>query len=215
MGRGALFCNNEANRKLNSVNHDYTMDQVNECEVRAQFAADISEKRPFVEARLEDAIDTNVLVDTGSSLNVINEMVLKEIETKLGYNIARMPSDLILKTFAGSCVGQLGCVILNVDFGTCRIEAPFVIVQSSSTSPCILGARTFVRLRMQMTWNGSEDLILTFADHKFIAKVHLYDNIHPLYAVSEVTVLPRESTLVPVKFVAAMERKHNYCRTSA
>ena len=200
----------EANRKLNSINHDYTQSQIYSNSVLFQFSKDLTEKRPYVRTWVNGLQEEYMLYDMGSSVNLVNEIVVQELEKKLGYTLARIPSTIMLETFAGNNIGQTGAVLLDITMGTFTVTLPFLIVASNTKSPLILGTRAIIRHQIVLDFWGRDQCYLRFAgDDKEIVKVELCDGVHPLYVTEDVECPVNSYVSAKVAFVAADGRKHN------
>jgi hypothetical protein len=90
---------------------------VMEDEVLAKFTADFVHPRPFVEARIEDALDVDILIDTGACASIISKDLYEKLRTVTGEDFPILKSSHVLYAFGGSKITDYGFVPLSVSIG--------------------------------------------------------------------------------------------------
>ena len=192
-------------KRANSLS-PYTPSELgDENETLARFSSDLSETRPYVQGTLNGIFKTRFLIDSGSSVSTINEVALGELEALYGRKLPRLESSIILKSYGGKDLSVLGIVVADVCIGSASFLTPFVVVQSCSFSPCILGSNVIVRKRLVMNWHGDQ-MYLHFANStEKLGRITLMDSTsQPLYAVSTTeAILPGITKTVVVALVSA------------
>ncbi|KAI5437590.1 hypothetical protein KIW84_023633 [Lathyrus oleraceus] len=82
------------------------------------------------------AVLSHVLVDTGSSLNVLPKQILKKISVE---GVVLTPSDLIVRAFDGSKRSVFGEVTLPVKIGPETFDIIFYVMDIQPAYSCLLG----------------------------------------------------------------------------
>ena len=79
---------------------------------------------------------SRVLIDNGSSLNVMPKTTLNKLPTK---GIHLHPSTMVVRAFDGSWREVVGEVELPVQVGPCTFQVVFQVMDISSAYSCLLG----------------------------------------------------------------------------
>ncbi|KAI5436650.1 hypothetical protein KIW84_022964 [Lathyrus oleraceus] len=122
------------------------------------------------------AVLSHVLVDTGSSLNVLPKQILKKIDVE-GFVLT--PSDLIVRAFDGSKRSVCGEVTLPVKIGPEVFDIIFYVMDIQPAYSCLLGrpwihaagaVSSTLHQKLKYVWNGQ---IVTVCGEEEILVSHL------------------------------------------
>ncbi|KAI5433971.1 hypothetical protein KIW84_020996 [Lathyrus oleraceus] len=122
------------------------------------------------------AVLSHVLVDTGSSLNVLPKQILKKISVE---GVVLTPSDLIVRAFDGSKRSVFGEVTLSVKIGPEVFDIIFYVMDIQPAYSCLLGrpwihaagaVSSTLHQKLKYVWNGQ---IVTVCGEEDILVSHL------------------------------------------
>ena len=122
------------------------------------------------------AVLSHVLVDTGSSLNVLPKQILKKIPVE---GVVLTPSDLIVRAFDGSKRSVFGEVTLPVKIGPEVFDIIFYVMDIQPAYSCLLGrpwihaagaVSSTLHQKLKYVWNGQ---IVTVCGEEDILVSHL------------------------------------------
>jgi hypothetical protein len=122
------------------------------------------------------AVLSHVLVDTGSSLNVLPKQILKKIDVE---GVVLTPSDLIVRAFDGSKRSVFGEVTLPVKIGPEVFDVIFYVMDIQPAYSCLLGrpwiyaagaVSSTLHQKLKYVWNGQ---IVTVCGEEEILVSHL------------------------------------------
>ncbi|KAI5430823.1 hypothetical protein KIW84_035085 [Lathyrus oleraceus] len=122
------------------------------------------------------AVLSHVLVDTGSSLNVLPKQILKKISVE---GVVLTPSDLIVRAFDGSKRSVFGEVTLPVKIGPEVFDIIFYVMDIQAAYSCLLGrpwihaagaVSSTLHQKLKYVWNGQ---IVTVCGEEDILVSHL------------------------------------------
>ncbi|KAI5408748.1 hypothetical protein KIW84_054545 [Lathyrus oleraceus] len=124
----------------------------------------------------KDVVLSHVLVDTGSSLNVLPKQILKKIVVE---GVVLTPSDLIVRAFDGSKRSVFGEVTLPVKIGPEVFDIIFYVMIIQPAYSCLLGrpwihaagaVSSTLHQKLKYVWNGQ---IVTVCGEEDILVSHL------------------------------------------
>jgi hypothetical protein len=122
------------------------------------------------------AVLSHVLVDTGSSLNVLPKKILGKIDVE---RVVLTPSDLIVRAFDGSKRSVFGEVTLPVKIGPEVFDIIFYVMDIQPAYSCLLGrpwihaagaVSSTLHQKLKYVWNGQ---IVTVCGEEDILVSHL------------------------------------------
>jgi hypothetical protein len=122
------------------------------------------------------AVLSHVLVDTGSSLNVLPKQILRKIDAE---GFVLNPSDLIVRAFDGSKRSVCGEVTLPVKIGPEVFDIIFYVMDIQPAYSCLLGrpwihaagaVSSTLHQKLKYVWNGQ---IVTVCGEEEILVSHL------------------------------------------
>lgn len=112
-------------------------------------------KKPVIPCILNSAVNVEATVDTGTTLDLLNETVFERIskESKPAQSVQLMPTRVKVRGAGGKELVVLGKVAIRVDLGKGVIfPAVFLVVRSLGVD-MLLGTRTCVRIGMHICFS--------------------------------------------------------------
>jgi hypothetical protein len=122
------------------------------------------------------AVLSHVLVDTGSSLNVLPKQILKKIPIE---GVVLTPSDLVVRAFDGSKRSVFGEITLPIRIGPEEFDIVFYVMDIQPAYSCLLGrpwihaagaVSSTLHQKLKYVWNGQ---IVTVCGEEDILVSHL------------------------------------------
>ncbi|XP_050910855.1 uncharacterized protein LOC127126039 [Lathyrus oleraceus] len=119
---------------------------------------------------------SHVLVDTGSSLNVLPKQILKKIPVE---GVVLTPSDLVVRAFDGSKRSVFGEITLPIRIGPEEFDIVFYVMDIQPAYSCLLGrpwihaagaVSSTLHQKLKYVWNGQ---IVTVCGEEDILVSHL------------------------------------------
>jgi len=93
-------------------------------------------KALYVSVKCMDHSMAKVLIDNGSSLNIMPKSTLD----KLPFNVSRLrPSSMIVQAFDGSCQNVIGEIDLPIQVGPHLCQITFLVMDINLAHSCLLG----------------------------------------------------------------------------